>query len=153
LSKAKDPMSDILSELNFRQDLGEALQAEEAPRWKVEQAGPLEVYVSLSPASAPSEFFQARLLWGVYPGEPPSLKFRDPATGRLDLASAWPVVPGFRPQSFDACVNYCIEGSNLHPEWRSDHSLRWNSAGNRVLWVVRRLQEELDNNYTRRFSL
>ena len=144
-------MSDDLSELNFRQDLQEALQAEDATRWKVEQAGPLEIYVSLSPASAPSEIFQARLLWRVYPGEPPSLKFRDPATGRLDLASAWPVVRGFRPQSFDACVNYCTEGFNLHPEWRNDANLRWSSAGNRVLWVIRRLQDEMDNHYTKRF--
>ena len=144
-------MSDCLSELNFRQDLQEALQAEDAARWRVEQAGSLEIYVSLSPASTPGEIFQARLLWRTYSGEPPSLKFRDPATGRLDLASAWPVVPGYRPQRFDACVNYCIEGFNLHPEWRNDPSLRWNSAGNRVLWVIRRLQNELDNHYTKRF--
>jgi len=144
-------MSDDLSELNFRQDLQEALQAEDATRWKIVEAGALEIYVSLSPASAPTEVFQSRLQWRVYPGEPPSLKFRDPATGRLDLPSAWPVVRGFRPQSFDACVNYCIEGFNLHPEWRNDLNLRWNSSGNRVLWVIRRLQDEMDNHYTRRF--
>jgi len=143
-------MSDNLSELNFRQDLQEALQADDATHWKVEQAGSLEIYVSLSPASARGEIFQARLLWRVYPGEPPSLKFRDPATGRLDLPSAWPVVRGFRPESFDACVNYCNEGFNLHPEWRNDLNLKWNSAGNRVLWVIRRLQDEIDNHYTKR---
>ncbi|HEV2328463.1 MAG TPA: hypothetical protein VGY56_06710 [Verrucomicrobiae bacterium] len=144
-------MSDELSELNFRQDLQEALQAEDALRWKIEQVAPLGIYVSLSPASAPGEMFQARLLWKIYPGEPPSLKFRDPATCRLDLPTAWPVVRGFRPQSLDACVNYCVEGFNLHPEWKNDANLKWSDVGNRLLWVVRRLQDELDNHYTKRF--
>jgi hypothetical protein len=143
-------MSDDLSELNFQQDLGEALQADDAKRWKISKPGPLEIYVSLSSAKAPEEIFQARLKWGVYPGEPPGLKFRDPPTGRLDMPSAWPEVRGFRPQSLDACVNWCIEGFGLHPEWRNDPNLKWNSTGNAVLRVVRRLQDELDRHYVKR---
>ncbi len=145
-------MSDDLSEINFRQDLEEALQAEDAERWKIEQGGPLEIYVSLSPAKAPLEVFQARFLWRVYPGEPPSLKFRDPATGRLDIRSAWPEVRGFRPQSLDACVNWCIEGFRLHPEWTNDPNYKWNSAGNAVLRVIRTLQDEVDRHYVKRFG-
>jgi hypothetical protein len=145
-------MSDDLSELNFRQDLEEALQAEDAKRWKIERVGPLEVYVSLSPVQAPAEIFQARLLWRVYPGEPPSLKFRDPATGRLDLPSAWPVVRGFRPQCLDACVNWCLEGFAIHPEWRNDPTWKWSAAGNVVLKVIRRLQDDLDFHFVNRFG-
>ena len=99
----------------------------------------------MSPAQAPGEVFQARLLWTVYPGQPPSLKFRDPATGRLDLPTAWPIVRGFRPQSLDACVNWCLEGFGLHPEWRTDPRYTWDSRGNVLLKVLRILQDELDH--------
>lgn len=145
-------MGDDLSELNFQQDLEEALQADDAKRWKIFTPGPLEVYITVSSAKAPEEFFQARLKWSVYPGEPPSLKFRDPETGRLDLPSAWPVVHGFRPQSLDACVNWCAEGFALHPEWKNDANLKWNTAGNPLLKVVRTLQQELDRYYEKRFG-
>lgn len=144
-------MGDELSELNLQQDLQEALQAEEAERWKIEYPGGLEIYASLSPNSAPREVFQARLKWTVYPAEPPSLKFRDPTTGRLDLTTAWPVVRGFRPQSLDACTNYCLEGFNLHPEWRNDPNLKWNGNGNSLLRVLRILQNELDLYFIKRF--
>jgi len=145
-------MSDELSELNLQQDFEEALKAEDSKRWKVKRAGSLEIYVTLSSAKDPSDFFHARLLWSLYPGEPPSLKFRDPETGRLDVASAWPQVRGFRPQSLDACVNWCLEGFGLHPEWRNDPNLKWNSSGNALLRVVRILQSELDEFFTTRFG-
>jgi hypothetical protein len=141
-----------LSAMHLEEDLANAQACEDASRWKLEKAGPLEVFVSLSPNGHPNEVFQARLLWSIYPGEPPSLKFRDPATGRLDLATAWPQVRGFRPQSFDACVNWCSEGFALHPEWRSDPKLRWDPRHNALLKVVRTLQEELDDHYLGRFK-
>jgi hypothetical protein len=97
----------------------------------------------MSPSGS-AEVFQARLLWTEYPGQPPSLKFRDPATGRLDLPTAWPIVRGFRPASLDACVSWCAEGFNLHPEWRTDPKLRWVPHGNVLLKVLRILQGELD---------
>lgn len=145
-------MSDDLSELNFQQDLEEALQADDAKRWKIEKAGPLEAYVSLSPAKAPSEIFQARLHWAMYPGEPPSLKFRDLATGRLDLSSAWPEVRGLRPSNLDACVNWCSEGFAIHPEWKCDPNLKWNTTGNALLRVIRTLQNEMDRHFVKRFG-
>jgi hypothetical protein len=144
-------MSEELSALNLQEDYTKALACEDASRWKLDKPGPVEVLVSLSSAGHPEEVFQARLLWAVYPGEAPSLKFRDPSTGRLDLPTAWPQVRGFRPNSLDACVNWCSEGFALHPEWRNDPKLRWDPRRNVLLKVLRTLQEELDSYYQGRF--
>jgi hypothetical protein len=144
-------MVDDLSRLNFEQDLAETLGLEEAARWKVQRGGELELWVDVSSAKAPAEIFQARLVWPEYPGLA-SLKFRDPATGRLDLSTAWPVVRGFRPASFDACVNWTREGFNLHPEWRNDPNLKWHPGWNAVLRTLRTLQNEMDDHYSGRFK-
>jgi len=140
-----------LSALNLTEDFAKALACEDAVRWKLEQAGSLEVFASQSPAGHPNEVFQARLLWAVYPGKPPSLKFRDPATGSLSLPAAWPQVRGYRPNSLDACANWCAEGFDHHPEWRNDARYRWDARGNVLLKVLRILQDELDNHYVGRF--
>ncbi len=145
-------MSQELSALNLQEDLEKALACEDAARWKLEKASPLEIFAKMSPASHPDEVFQARLIWSAYPDQPPSLKFRDPATGRLDLPTAWPQVRGFRPVSLDACVNWCAEGFALHPEWRNDPKLRWDPRGNVLLKVLRILQDELDNYFQGRFT-
>jgi hypothetical protein len=145
-------MSDELSNLNMKDDFEEATGVSDATRWTLEMPRDLEVLASMSPASTPSERFQARLLWTKYPDEPPSLKFCDPTTGRLDLPQAWPMARGFRPQSLDACVNWCAEGLTLHPEWKVDPRFRWNPNGNPLLWVLRQLQEELDDYYQGRFK-
>lgn len=145
-------MSDELSKLNLKDDFEDATGVSDATRWTLEMPGDLEVLVTMSPASAPKEQFQARLLWTKYPDDAPSLKFRDPVTGRLDLPQAWPIVRGFRPQSLDACVNWCLEGFVLHPEWKTDPRFRWNPTGNPLLRVLRQLQEELDDYYQGRFK-
>ena len=145
-------MSDELSRLNLRDDFGEAVEVSEASRWILEMPSAMEVFVSLAPAREPNEKFQARLLWTKYPDAPPSLKFRDLATGRLDLPQAWPVGRGFRPQSLDACCNWCAEGFVTHPEWKKDPLYQWNASGNPLLWVLRQLQEELDEHDERRFK-
>lgn len=145
-------MGDDLSKLNFLDDFEEVKGTPDSARWKLEMPSDLEVFVTISPAGLPNQQFQARLLWSRYPDDPPSLKFRDPATGRLDLPQAWPVVRGFRPQSLDACVNWCAEGFVLHPEWRTDPRLRWNPSGNPLLRVLRQLQEELDDHFQGRFK-
>lgn len=139
-----------LSALNLSDDLAEVRTTEDAARWEITLPNPLEVLVTLSPASAPGESFQARLLWSAYPTEPPSLKFRDPATGALDRPQAWPKVRGFRPASLDACVNFCAEGFALHPEWRTDPRYRWETRGNVLLKVLRTLQDELDHHFSGR---
>src|SRR5688500_7091494 len=104
----------------------------------------LEVFVTLAPAREPDEKFQVRLLWTKYPDGPASREFRCPGTGRLDMPQAWPVGRGFRPQNQDGCCNGCAEGFVTHPEWKSDPRFQWNACGNPLLWVLRQLQEELD---------
>ncbi len=145
-------MNDDLSALNLKDDFEEAAGVSDAISWKLEMPSALEVFATMSPASQPGEMYQARLLWTKYPDEAPSLKFRDPTSGRLDLPQAWPIARGFRPQSLDACVNWSAEGFVLHPEWRNDSRWKWNSNGNPLLWVLRQLQEELDNHYQGRFK-
>jgi hypothetical protein len=145
-------MSDDLSKLNINDDFAESTGVSDAARWRLEMPGDLEILATMSPVSGTTEQFQARLLWAKYPDDPPSLKFRDPLTGRIDLPQAWPIIRGFRPQSLDACVNWCSEGFALHPEWRTDARFRWNPNGNSLLWVLRRLQEELDDHYQGRFK-
>jgi hypothetical protein len=146
-------MSQELSALNLQEDYAKILACEDASRWKLEKIGPLEVLVSLSPAPDSNEVFQARLLWAVYPGLAPSLKFRDLTTGRLDMPTAWPRVRGFRPNTLDACVNWCSEGFAMHPEWKNDPKYRWDPRRNVLLKVLRILQQELDNFYEGRFRL
>lgn len=144
-------MSKELSELNLQGDFQKAKRVKDARRWKLENPGGLEIFGTMSPMDMPEETFQARLLWDVYPDNPPSLKFRDPESERLDLPTAWPKLPGYRPQSLDACVNYCIEGFKLHPEWTNDQNLRWDPRGNVLLKVLRIIQDELDYNFQGRF--
>src|SRR2546423_1509252 len=86
-----------------------------------------------APVGDVKEVFQLRLLWNRYPDDPPSLKFRETESGRLDAPKSWPQVPGFRPNTLDACVSYCSEGFALHPEWRSDPHYRWDPRGNPLL--------------------
>lgn len=145
-------MSQALSSLNLAEDFEKVLGCDDAARWKLEKAAALEVFVSVAPLADQKEVFQARLLWTEYPEQPPSLKFRDPATGRLDLPTAWPQVRGFRPSSLDACVNWCAEGFASHPEWRNDPKLRWDPRKNVLLKVIRYLQSELDEHYQGRFK-
>jgi hypothetical protein len=143
-------MADEFSNLAFDQDLNEVLGSDEVKRWKIERVGDLEIYVTCSSDKAPAEIFQARFAWTSYPGEPPSYKYRDPETGRLDLTKAWPEIPGYRPGNFDACVNWCAEGFVTHPEWKNDPNARWTSAGNVLLKVLRRMQRDLDEHFTKR---
>jgi hypothetical protein len=144
-------MSQELSALNLHEDLEKALACDDAAQWRLKKAGPLEVFAGISPAGHADEIFQARLLWSVYPDRPPSLKFRDPASGRLDVSTAWPQVRGFRPGSLDACVSWCEEGFAIHPEWCNDPKYRWDPRGNVLLKVLRILQDELDNYFQGRF--
>jgi len=144
-------MDDDLSRLNLDQDFQEALACEDATRWKLERPEPLVVLAAMSSAKQPEEVFQAQFRWTKYPDGPPSMKFRDMATGRVDVPTAWPVVRGFRPKSLDACVSWCAEGFALHPEWQKDPRYMWVSSGNVLLKVLRFLQGELDVHCQGRF--
>jgi hypothetical protein len=145
-------MSADLSAVNLADDFAEVLTTDDAKRWQLALPAPLEVWATMTSASKPAEAFQARLLWTRYPEDLPSLKFRDPATGRLDMPTTWPVAPGFRPQTLDACVSYCSEGIALHPEWRNDPRYRWDFRSNPLLKVLRILQQELDERCSGRYA-
>jgi hypothetical protein len=140
-----------LAALNFQDDFTSALTASDAHRWQFEKRGDLEVWVTMTPASAPTEIYVVRLFWLDYPGDaPPSVKFGDPTTARLDVRTAWPMAKGFRPNELDICANYTAEGFRTHPEWvKTEH--RWRSSGNVMLKVTRLLQHELDTTYGGRF--
>lgn len=140
-------MANELSKLNLDDDFEAVLACPDAARWKLERGEALEVLATVSPASHPKEFFQVRFVWSRYPEDPPSMKFRDPTTGSLEMPSSWPMLPGFRPASRDACVSWCLEGFNLHPEWRNDPQYRWDPRGNVLLKVLRILQAQLDDHY------
>jgi hypothetical protein len=145
-------VADEFSIRSFQTDLARALTCEDAKRWKLEVVADLTVLVSLNPVAAGQEVFQSHLAWQKYPDGLASLKFRDPATGRLDMPTAWPIVRGFRPQSLDACVNWCAEGFALHPEWRNDSRYKWVTRGNVLLKTIRILQDEMDTAYQGRFK-
>ena len=146
-------MDDEFSVLNLKQDFEEVLSFDEAhERWALSQSAPLEILATMYSIKNPVEKFQARLLWLTYPESPPSLKFRDLATGRLDMPTAWPKLPGFRPQSLDACANWCSEGFVLHQEWKNDPNVRWDDSGNPLLKVLRTLQKQLDEKFEGRFQ-
>lgn len=145
-------MSDELSTLNLADDFEEVLSVSDLSRWTLEMPGGLEVFATMHSVKALGDFFQARLFWSRYPDLPPSLKFRDPSTGRLDLPQSWPIIRGFRPRSLDACVNYCSEGFALHPEWAKDPRYRWDPSNNPLLRVLRILQDEFDEQFQGRFK-
>jgi hypothetical protein len=136
-----------VSELNLDDDYTEALAVPDSGRWALARPKPLEVVATILSVKSPGpeDRFDARLFWTRYPEDPPSLKFRDRATGRLDVTRAWPKVRGFRPASFDTCVNWTVEGFQLHPEWAKDPRLRWDPRGNVLLKVLRTLVDEMDN--------
>jgi hypothetical protein len=140
-----------LAVMNFEDDLKAASEAPDAARWKFERRADLELWVTVSPLSAPTETFVARLLWLDYPGAyPPSVKFVEPATGQLNAPKAWPTASGFRPPSLDICANWTAEGFKLHPEWATTQH-RWIARGNIILKTMRTLQGELDTSYGGRF--
>jgi hypothetical protein len=104
-------------------------------------------WFTLRPRSAPSERYVVRVAWEQYPPAPPSVKFATEMHGRLDITSAWPLIDGYRPGSFDICRPFTAEGFNTHPEWRMNAE-RWPAdGGNPFLWVATTLQLDLDTNY------
>lgn len=144
-------MANDLSVLCLEADFAEIVASPESSRWTLTLGDQREVLVTMSPSSVPNERFHARLFWNEYPGTPPSLKFRDPATGNLNNPRAWPQCPGFRPTALDACVNWTFEGQGLHPEWRNSSATRWNPDGNALFRVLCILQDTLDHSYSGRY--
>lgn len=141
-----------LAVMNFEDDLKAMSETPDAVRWSFERRGDLELWATVSPLVAPAEHFVCRLLWLEYPGAwPPSVKFVDPASGRLDLPKAWPIANGFRPTCLDICANWTAEGFKTHPEWATTEH-RWIGRGNIILKTMRILQAELDASCGGRFN-
>jgi len=140
------------ADLAFEEDLVATEATEDVAQWKIERGKSQEVFVTMRSIMDPDNRYQARLAWIRYADDAPSLKFQNAATGSLTDATAWPIVRGFRPTTFDACVNYSAEGFVLHPEWQRDPKLRWRPDGNMVLKVLRILQAELDEYYSGRYK-
>lgn len=139
-----------LAELALDEDFEEALKAPDSTRWSLTRKGSLEVWATLSPEGHVAEVFIARLVWSNYPGGlPPSVQFVEPETGRLGVPAAWPTGSGFRPPN-DICANWCSEGYDTHPEWRTDRAIRLKIRGNALLMIVRLLKQELDINFAGR---
>lgn len=103
-------------------------------------------WLTLRPRQFPAERYYVRVGWTVYVGAPPSVKFATAVGGALNVTSAWPMVPGYRPGNFDICAPFTAEGFATHPEWRASAE-RWPTTGNPFLWVVQTLQNDLDNRY------
>jgi hypothetical protein len=106
-------------------------------------------WLELVPARDAGQIYIARTVWSAYPGAPPSVKFATAVGGRIDVTSAWPAVPGFRPTSFDICMPFTEEGFNVHPDWRTSAEA-WTSTGNPFLYVASTLQRLLDTRYSGR---
>lgn len=152
ITQGDDQAPVTASDIAFEDDLRAAETTEGAARWKLERGAHQELFVTLSPEAQPGELYQVRLVWRSYPLDAPSLKFRDSKTGSLSDPKMWPNVRGFRPTNLDACVNYCAEGFNMHPEWRNDPKFSWRAEGNVLLRVLRILQSEMDDHYNGRFK-
>ena len=103
-------------------------------------------WLTMSPPDQPTEKFFARIAWTSYPHAPPSIKFADTIGGRLDLSSAWPVIPGYRPGERDICQPFTAEGHAIHSDW-SQGPEAWRGTGNPFLWIVLQMLHGMTDRY------
>jgi hypothetical protein len=103
-------------------------------------------WVRLRPVARPEDVYVARVAWTRYPQAPPSVKFADGVESALNVTRAWPVIPGYRPSSFDICKPFTSEGFALHAEWRTGPQA-WPTTGNPFLWVISQLQDDMNHRY------
>lgn len=132
-----------LDTMAFDDDWNSLRDATDASRWELGRGSAMEVFATMRPVGSPAEAFSARLAWTMYPGVP-SIKFREPATGRLDVPTAWPTGGPFRPAACCICANYTAEGFQMHIEWVDDPRFRWTNDGNVIVKALRLLQDDLD---------
>lgn len=86
--------------------------------------------------------FVARIAWTVYPDKTPSVVFATHVRGTLGQTSSWPAAGGYRAPN-DICKPFTAEGQAVHPEWLTGvHA--WHADGNRFLYVVEILQDDLN---------
>ena len=97
-------------------------------------------WVTIAPRSGAAPFI-ARVVWTVYPDQPPSVLFATAIGGPVD-AAGWPDAPGYR-RGADICKPFTAEGQAVHPEWRNGiHA--WRGEGNAFLHVVETMQGDID---------
>lgn len=137
-------MNRRLAELCLDDDLAEALRVGVEANWKITRPEATTIEVEMT-SSIDCQSYHLRFVWPDYPDQPPSISCFDPATGELQVTSAWPNCDGFRPGSWDICLPLSLEGFALHPEWTQDASKRWNSDGNVLLKVLDELQVILNS--------
>lgn len=113
----------------------------------IEGGGDRAIYwITFRPKKVPAQAYIARFEWFSYPYDAPSIKFASTIRGSLTITSAWPMMTGYRPGSFDICRPMCREGYTTHPEWRQG-STAWPTDGDPFLWVVQTVQFHFDNLY------
>jgi hypothetical protein len=103
-------------------------------------------WLTMRPRTVPPERYYVHVAWERYPGAPPSVGFATAIGGELNVTSAWPLVPNYRPPSFDICMPFTKEGFALHSEWAGGREA-WQTTGNPFLWVVELMQDHLDRLY------
>jgi hypothetical protein len=104
-------------------------------------------WLSLRPARHPQDRFLVRVAWDRYPQSPPSVKFAHAIGAGLTDTSAWPLITGYRPGSFDICQPFTKEAYEIHPEWRNGPESWPAEGGNPFLWVAQVLQNDFDTRY------
>ncbi len=137
-------MNTRLGELCFDDDLPEAERVAAEAEWGISRTGGTAVEADMRSA-IDGERYSLRLIWTEYPDEPPSIVCFDPATGRVDVQSAWPDCDGFRPGQPDLCLPLSAEGYAAHSEWKTDPVKRWTADGNVLLRVLDELQAVLNS--------
>lgn len=141
-------MVDLETELTLADDAPAAIELAESAGARLERDpdDALVYWLEVSPRQAPDEKFFVRIAWTRYPHSPPSVKFADAIGGRLDVTSAWPTIPGYRPTAFDICQPFTAEGFGVHPDWVTGPDA-WTGTGNPFLWVVGLLLHGMADRY------
>ncbi len=141
-------MPSLEAQLAIEEDLAEvqAIVADAGALLEQDENDELVYWLTMSPRDVPQERYVARLQWRSYPDEAPSIKFADSVGGRLDLTSAWPIIPGYRAGAFDICQPFTREAYDVHPEWRVGPTA-WTGTGNPFAWVVELMLIDMTSRY------
>ncbi|MDE3073961.1 MAG: hypothetical protein KGJ86_00905 [Chloroflexota bacterium] len=136
------------TQLNLAQDVPAVIEFLQENDGTLTQDETLEgvYWLKLRPRTALEEWYFVKSVWARYPHRPPSVRFATAVNGDLNSTKAWPLIPGYRPSSFDICKPFTAEGYALHSDWKTGPSA-WPTSGNPFLWVVQTLQFDLDNSY------
>lgn len=135
---------DLESQLNLEADQEAVVEllAQRGGRLHHEDDDPGAYWLEINPEATNQKPYYVLVKWTRYPAQPPSVKFATAVRGELNVTSAWPQIPGYRPGAFDICMPFTAEGFSVHPEWCTT-SDAWRDTGNPFLWVAEILQRDL----------